>query len=99
MLTTDWVCVQPLARTFLVAGWYTPLEAQRVVDEKYPNTDIVAIFGRFFISNPDLAYRLKEGVQLSPYNRETFYVFQSEVGYLDYLLSEGYRADRQALSD
>jgi NADPH2 dehydrogenase len=82
----------------LVAGGYTPQEAQRLVDEKYPNKDIVVIFGRFFISNPDLVYRVREGLKLSPYNRETFYVFQSAVGYLDYPLSEEYRANGQALS-
>lgn len=82
----------------LVAGGYTPQEAQRLVDEKYPNKDFVVIFGRFFISNPDLVYRVREGLKLSPYNRETFYVFQSAVGYLDYPLSEEYRANGQVLS-
>lgn len=82
----------------LVAGGYTPLEAQRLVDEKYPQKDIIVIFGRFFISNPDLIYRVREGLKLSPYNRETFYAFQSAVGYLDYPLSEEYLLDRQQVS-
>lgn len=74
----------------LVAGGYTPLEARNLVDEKYPARDILVIFGRFFISNPDLIYRVREGLKLSPYNRETFYVVQSPEGYLDYPSSEEY---------
>ncbi|KAJ5370330.1 uncharacterized protein N7496_006422 [Penicillium cataractarum] len=82
----------------LVAGGYTPLEAQRLVDGKYPEKDIIVVFGRFFISNPDLIYRVKEGLELNPYNRETFYVIQSAVGYLDYPLSDAYLLNKQELS-
>lgn len=81
----------------LVAGGYTPLEAQKLVDEDYPEKDIIVIFGRLFISNPDLIFRVKEGLKLSPYNRETFYVMQSAVGYLDYPLSKEYLSDRQGV--
>ncbi len=47
---------------FLVAGGYTILGPQRLVDEEYPYKDIVVIFGGFFISNLDLFYRVKEAV-------------------------------------
>lgn len=40
--------------------------------------------GRFFTSNPDLATRLKKGLELTPYDRTTFYKIGSNIGYLDY---------------
>jgi N-ethylmaleimide reductase len=40
-------------------------------------------FGRHFIANPDLPRRLKEGLSLNPYRRETFY-YGGDTGYLDY---------------
>ncbi|KAG0677145.1 hypothetical protein C6P40_000987 [Pichia californica] len=40
--------------------------------------------GRYFTSNPDLAHRLKEGLELTPYDRSTFYKLGSNIGYLDY---------------
>ncbi|KAH9988897.1 hypothetical protein BJV77DRAFT_1019753, partial [Russula vinacea] len=41
-------------------------------------------FGRHFIANPDLPLRLKEGISLTPYNRDTFYLAEAAVGYVDY---------------
>lgn len=40
--------------------------------------------GRYFTSNPDLVHRLKEGLELTPYDRTTFYKIGSNIGYLDY---------------
>lgn len=40
-------------------------------------------FGRLFISNPDLPERIRDGVELTPYNRKTFYGGEAE-GYTDY---------------
>lgn len=40
-------------------------------------------FGRYFISNPDLPDRLKNGYPLNKYNRDTFYTRGAE-GYNDY---------------
>ncbi|KAL4786415.1 hypothetical protein BJX76DRAFT_365795 [Aspergillus varians] len=76
----------------LVAGGYSPLDAQRLLDEEYPDKDIVVIFGRHFIANPDLVYRVKEGLELTAYDRETFYVRNSPVGYIDYPFSLEYLA-------
>jgi N-ethylmaleimide reductase len=44
--------------------------------------DAVA-FGRWFISNPDLVERLRQGAPLNPYDRSTFYG-GDERGYTDY---------------
>jgi NADPH2 dehydrogenase len=82
----------------LVAGGYTPQEAQKLVDEKYPDKEIMVIFGRHFISNPDLVYRIKEGLELNAYNRDTFYAYQSPVGYSDYPFSKEFLAGGRAIS-
>ncbi|KAI1486355.1 hypothetical protein F5X96DRAFT_655412 [Biscogniauxia mediterranea] len=51
---------------------------------KSGEADLVA-FGRFFIANPDLAERLKNGWPLNPYDRDTFYgADPPEKGYNDY---------------
>ncbi|KAJ5217594.1 uncharacterized protein N7469_011219 [Penicillium citrinum] len=43
------------------------------------------VFGRWFIANPDLPRRLKEGLALNPYDRTTFYgADPAEKGYTDY---------------
>jgi 2,4-dienoyl-CoA reductase-like NADH-dependent reductase (Old Yellow Enzyme family) len=41
------------------------------------------VYGRYFISNPDLPERLAKGLELAPYNRNTFYSSGNE-GYTDY---------------
>ncbi|KAM0427887.1 hypothetical protein ACHAPT_007346 [Fusarium lateritium] len=76
----------------LIAGGYTPEDARKLVDEKYPEKDIVVIFGRYFLSNPDLVYRIKEGLELNRYDRKSFYVSESPVGYSDYPFSKEYLA-------
>ncbi|TVY16451.1 Chanoclavine-I aldehyde reductase easA [Lachnellula arida] len=75
----------------IVAGGYKLADAQKLVDEEYPDKDIMVLFGRYFISNPDLVYRIKGGLELSPYERTTFYS-SSAVGYVDYPFSTEYLA-------
>ncbi|EXJ77293.1 hypothetical protein A1O3_10451 [Capronia epimyces CBS 606.96] len=48
------------------------------------NKNIVIMFGRHFIANPDLVYKIKAGVALSAYRRPTFYVKKSPLGFVDY---------------
>ncbi|KAL2831402.1 hypothetical protein BDW59DRAFT_182078 [Aspergillus cavernicola] len=74
----------------LVAGGYHPANARKLLDEQYPDKDIVVIFGRHFIANPDLVYRIREGLDLAAYDRRTFYISQSPVGYVDYPFSPKY---------
>ncbi len=62
------------------AGGYDAKLAKEAVESG--KTDAVA-FGRYFISNPDLPRRIKEGKELNKYNRATFYG-GGEVGYTDY---------------
>lgn len=56
--------------TLFVNGSYNPTSAQKLVDEEHPNRNIVVVFGRHFLANPNLPFRIKNGIQLNPYNRE-----------------------------
>ncbi|KAL4888138.1 hypothetical protein BDV59DRAFT_189139 [Aspergillus ambiguus] len=78
----------------LVAGGYTPQEARELVDKKYQDKDIMVIFGRYFISNPDLIYRIQKDLVFNAYKRETFYAPQSAAGYVDYPFSKEYLESR-----
>lgn len=51
---------------------------------KYENA--VVVYGRYFVSNPDLVARVKHGVDFVPYDRSTFYIPGPEhtKGYSDY---------------
>ncbi|BGP25260.1 hypothetical protein JCM10295v2_004183 [Rhodotorula toruloides] len=70
-------------RPFLIAGGFKPDTAVTAA-EHYANS--VVVFGRYFISNPDLVKRIKEGIELTEYNRETFYLYGPDKteGYTDY---------------
>jgi N-ethylmaleimide reductase len=64
----------------IAAGGFEPDTAEAVVEKG--DADLVA-FGRHFLANPDLPKRIKLGLPLNEYNRETFYTFDSR-GYTDY---------------
>jgi NADPH2 dehydrogenase len=70
-------------RTFLVAGGFNaengPVEAET-------RKNSVVVYGRWFISNPDLVSRIKNNVPLAAFDRATFYVYgpQNTAGYTDY---------------
>ncbi|KAK0724293.1 hypothetical protein B0H67DRAFT_550101 [Lasiosphaeris hirsuta] len=81
----------------LVAGGYKGLaEVRKLLDEDYPERDVVVIFGRYFLANPDLIYKLVNGLGLSPYDRNTFYTSTAE-GYTDYPFSPEYLASRKLI--
>ncbi|CAE6501883.1 unnamed protein product [Rhizoctonia solani] len=67
-------------RTFLSAGGYDAEKAEEAAN-KHENTAIV--FGRYFISNPDLPERLRKGTALAQYDLNTFYT-PGPKGYIDY---------------
>ncbi|OQS05741.1 NADH-dependent flavin oxidoreductase [Thraustotheca clavata] len=64
----------------IIAGSYVGETAEAALQND--QGDAVA-FGRYFISNPDLPYRLQHNLPLTPYHRPTFYT-KGEVGYTDY---------------
>jgi len=57
-------------RPLLVAGGHTA-DADAAAS-KFSNS--LVVYGRHFISNPDLVARIQHKVELTPYDRSTFYV-------------------------
>ncbi|RWA05596.1 hypothetical protein EKO27_g9511 [Xylaria grammica] len=68
----------------LVAGGFTTESARHLVDIEHPDKDIVVMFGRRFISTPDLPFRIRRNIPLAEYDRSTFYAPQLAAGYIDY---------------
>jgi N-ethylmaleimide reductase len=64
----------------IAAGGFEPDTAEAIVEKG--DADLVT-FGRYFISNPDLPKRIKLGLPLNDYDRDTFYTFDAR-GYTDY---------------
>lgn len=81
----------------LVAGGYTVNSAAKLVDEERRSKDIVAMFGRYFISTPDLPFRIQHGLPLTAYDRSTFYTPMQAEGYVDYPFSKEFTSSRTAL--
>lgn len=67
-----------------VAGNYKQDTAAKTLDGPYKSREVAIAFGRPYISNPDLVFRLKHNLPFSPYNRDTFYNEKDPVGYNDY---------------
>ena len=60
-------------RPLLVAGGHPPtLEGAERTLARYEGS--AAVFGRYFVSNPDLVARIRWGVEARKYDRSTFYV-------------------------
>jgi len=64
----------------IAAGGFDREQAIAIVENG--GADLVA-FGRYFIANPDLPLRLREGLPLNAYDRNTFY-YGGAQGYADY---------------
>jgi N-ethylmaleimide reductase len=64
----------------IVSGGFTKATAESAI--RAGHADAIA-FGRAFIANPDLPYRLAMGAPLNAYDRSTFYG-GAEKGYIDY---------------
>jgi NADPH2 dehydrogenase len=82
------------ASPVLLAGGY---DAKNTVDaiearHKRGQDNIVVAFGRWFISNPDLPFKLQKGIEFTPYVRDTFYLPANETGLTDYPFSEEFIA-------
>ncbi len=66
--------------TLIAAGGFTPQTAARAIEEGH--YDLIA-FGRWFLSNPDLPERIRQGSPLNVYDRDKFYTNGAD-GYTDY---------------
>ncbi|CAG8033254.1 unnamed protein product [Penicillium olsonii] len=84
------------ASPVIVAGGYKADSAKQAADVKYADYDVIIAFGRPFISNPDLPFRVKEGIPLVPYNRDTFYVPKDPKGYTDFEFSAEFQKSIEA---
>ncbi|KAK9723074.1 hypothetical protein K7432_002134 [Basidiobolus ranarum] len=69
---------------FVSAGGYSPESAIEAAEK---TGDLIS-FGRQFISNPDLPERIRNGWNLNPYDRNTFYT-PGPAGYTDYSFYSG----------
>jgi NADPH2 dehydrogenase len=76
----------------LLAGGFKAPGAYSTVDEKYKDKDVAIVFGRYFIANPDLVFRVKEKIEFTPYDRQTFYTPQTKVGYTDWAFSKEFES-------
>ncbi|KAH7134446.1 hypothetical protein EDB81DRAFT_803913 [Dactylonectria macrodidyma] len=74
----------------LVAGGFKADIAKTAVDEEYNDHDVLVVFGRYFVSTPDLVYRLRHNIEPNPYDRSTFYTPVQAEGYTDYPFSDEY---------
>jgi len=66
-------------KVYVATGGYTPQTAAETIVAKGG----LISFGRHYISNPDLPFRIKYGVPLNKYQRSTFYT-PGAAGYTDY---------------
>lgn len=76
------------ANPVLVAGGYTPETAKEAIDKTYADQNVAIVFGRYFLANPDLIFRIKKGVELNQYDRPSFYLAKNPKGYIDYPFSK-----------
>ncbi|OLN81109.1 Chanoclavine-I aldehyde reductase 2 [Colletotrichum chlorophyti] len=82
----EWDNLSPV----VVAGGYTADTARWAVDQHYKKWDVAVAFGRHFISNPDLVFRVKNNIPFTPYDRTTFYLKKSNEGYNTYPFSDAW---------
>ncbi|KAJ0108185.1 flavin oxidoreductase nadh oxidase family protein [Diaporthe amygdali] len=82
-------------KPIFIAGGYTTELAVEAVEKKYKDyaDQLAIVFGRRFISNPDLVFKVQKGIPFAEYDRATFYIHQKkgdkvEPGYIDYPYSE-----------
>ncbi|RFU29498.1 hypothetical protein B7463_g6821, partial [Scytalidium lignicola] len=76
---------------FLAGGFRTD-SAYRAVDEEYKDKNVAIVFGRYFISNPDLVFRVKEKIPFTPYDRNKFYNKGQVDGYTTWAFTKEFEA-------
>ncbi|KAI7362303.1 hypothetical protein KC354_g7395 [Hortaea werneckii] len=81
-----------LQAPIMLAGGFDPPKAKRVLSEVYTAENVMIAFGRYFISTPDLPYRIRNDIALTPWNRKTFYKPEAAEGYIDYPFSKEFVA-------
>ncbi|OGM48935.1 hypothetical protein ABOM_003113 [Aspergillus bombycis] len=82
----------------ILAGGFTPASAKAVVDDEFEARNVMIAFGRHYISNPDLPFRIWKGLELNSYHRDTFYRPMSSEGYVDYRFSTEFESNGRSAS-
>jgi NADPH2 dehydrogenase len=82
----------PKTSPVILAGGFNAERARKAIDEEFKDREIVIAIGRSWISSPDLVFRLKKGIEMTPYDRNTFYTPKLEEGYIDYPFSKEWEA-------
>ncbi|KAI1139117.1 hypothetical protein F5Y05DRAFT_412219 [Hypoxylon sp. FL0543] len=96
--STDTDKIHPFVEAFddaapiILAGGYKANSAKILLDGEFKDKRILVAFGRHYISNPDLPFRIRQGIELTPYKRSTFYTPMSALGYADYPFSEEFES-------
>ncbi|KLU92543.1 hypothetical protein MAPG_11488 [Magnaporthiopsis poae ATCC 64411] len=91
--SVDWLVeLWDNASPVLLAGGFTPGSAKKAVDERFAKYDVVIVFGRSFVPNPDLVYRVREGIDLVKHDRSVFYTPKLAKGYTDFPFSSQFLA-------
>ncbi|OJJ73330.1 hypothetical protein ASPBRDRAFT_122180 [Aspergillus brasiliensis CBS 101740] len=78
----------------IVAGGYNPKNVESALEGEYKGYQVGVAFGRHFLANPDLPFRIRHDIRLNPYQRESFYTAMQEDGYADYPFSEEFMRSR-----
>lgn len=71
----------------ILAGGFTAESAEESL-QRYNENNVLIAFGRHFLANPDLPFRLQQGLSLNKYDRSTFYIPKHPQGYVDYPFSQ-----------
>lgn len=83
------------AAPLFIAGGFTPETARLAVDETYHGRRNLAVaFGRYFLSTPDLPFRIRESIAPNFYDRSSFYTPKAREGYVDYPFSKEWMAEQ-----
>ncbi|KAJ4153664.1 hypothetical protein LMH87_010144 [Akanthomyces muscarius] len=72
----------------LVAGGFDGESARSAIDGEYQQHDTLVVFGRYFVSTPDLVFRLKHGLEPNTYDHSAFYTPVQSKCYIDYPFSK-----------
>jgi NADPH2 dehydrogenase len=76
----------------IVAGGYEQATAREAADEDFKDKDVAIAFGQNFISNPDLVFRIKEGIDFTPADRAKYYNPKQEDGCTTWPFSKEWEA-------
>lgn len=79
------------ANPIILAGGYSLEKVIRALETTCSDEPVGFAFGRHFISNPDLPFRLENNLPLAQHRIDGFYTAKSPEGYIDYAFSEPWR--------